>query len=97
MPPALNPVAAELPPKTLVVRRVALAGRQRDLYETVRLAVDEGDPVEAGHPLLFLDDKRKHFELGHLRKSGVTLTAGMIDFPGEDYASIEMIRRTGPV
>ena len=34
-------VATELPPKTLVVRRVALAGRQRDLYETVRLAVDE--------------------------------------------------------
>jgi L-ribulose-5-phosphate 3-epimerase len=46
-------------------------------------------------PLLFLDDKRKHLELGHLRKSGVVLTAGMIDFPGEDYSSIEMIRKTG--
>jgi L-ribulose-5-phosphate 3-epimerase len=46
-------------------------------------------------PLLFLDDKRKHLELGHLRKSGVVLTAGMIDFPGEDYSSIEAISRTG--
>jgi L-ribulose-5-phosphate 3-epimerase len=46
-------------------------------------------------PLLFLDDKRKHLELGHLRKSGVVLTAGMIDFPGEDYSSIDTIRKTG--
>ena len=46
-------------------------------------------------PLVFLDDKRKHLELGHLRKSGVTITAGMIDFPGEDYATIDMIRKTG--
>jgi sugar phosphate isomerase/epimerase len=46
-------------------------------------------------PLLFLDDKRKHQELGHLRNAGVTVTSGMIEFPGEDYASIEIIRRTG--
>ena len=46
-------------------------------------------------PLVILDDKRKHLELGHLLKSGVTITAGMIDFPGEDYSSIEAIRRTG--
>ncbi len=34
-------VAAELPPKTEVIRRVALEGEQRALYESVRLAADE--------------------------------------------------------
>jgi SNF2 family DNA or RNA helicase len=34
-------VAKELPPKTEVLRRVALEGAQRDLYETVRTAMDE--------------------------------------------------------
>jgi sugar phosphate isomerase/epimerase len=46
-------------------------------------------------PLLGLDDKRKHLELGHLRAAGIKLTAGMISFPGEDYSSIDAIRRTG--
>jgi sugar phosphate isomerase/epimerase len=46
-------------------------------------------------PLLFLDDKRKHFQLGQIRGAGLTLTAGMISFPGEDYSSIDAIRRTG--
>jgi sugar phosphate isomerase/epimerase len=46
-------------------------------------------------PLLALDDKRKHLELGHLRNAGLKLTAGMIAFPGEDYSSIDAIRRTG--
>lgn len=46
-------------------------------------------------PLLFLDDKRKHFEVGQLRNAGIKLTAGMISFPGEDYSSIDAIRRTG--
>ena len=32
-------VAAELPDKTEIVQRIALDGRQRELYETVRLAV----------------------------------------------------------
>ena len=49
----------------------------------------------AMEPLLFLDDKRKHFELGQLRSAGVALTAGMISFPGEDYSSIDAIRRSG--
>ena len=35
-------------------------------------------------PLLTLDDKRKHQQLGHLRNAGFTLTAGMIAFPGAD-------------
>lgn len=46
-------------------------------------------------PLLSLDDKRKHQELGHLRGAGFQITSGMIAFPGEDYSSIAMIRDTG--
>ena len=46
-------------------------------------------------PLVDLDDKRKHHELGQLRASGLTLVAGMIGFPGEDYSTIAAIRRTG--
>ncbi|HUP92942.1 MAG TPA: DEAD/DEAH box helicase [Solimonas sp.] len=34
-------VVKELPPKTEIVRSVALGGRQRDLYETVRLAMND--------------------------------------------------------
>lgn len=34
-------VAAELPAKTVMVRQIELAGAQRDLYETVRLAMHE--------------------------------------------------------
>ncbi|WP_462320053.1 DEAD/DEAH box helicase [Halochromatium sp.] len=34
-------VAAELPPKTEILREVALASDQRDLYETLRLALHE--------------------------------------------------------
>lgn len=33
-------VARELPPKTIIVRKVELVGSQRDLYETVRVAMD---------------------------------------------------------
>lgn len=33
-------VARELPPKTVIVRKVELSGGQRDLYETVRVAMD---------------------------------------------------------
>ncbi|MBB5019370.1 superfamily II DNA or RNA helicase [Chitinivorax tropicus] len=33
-------VAKELPPKTVIVRKVVLEGKQRDLYETVRTAMD---------------------------------------------------------
>ncbi|MBT5080942.1 MAG: DEAD/DEAH box helicase [Rhodospirillaceae bacterium] len=34
-------VATELPPKTETIEHVALDGKQRDLYETVRLAMDK--------------------------------------------------------
>jgi sugar phosphate isomerase/epimerase len=46
-------------------------------------------------PLLFLDDKQKHFELGQLRAAGISLTAGMIAFPGEDYSTLSRIHATG--
>lgn len=45
--------------------------------------------------LVQLDDKRKHFELGQLRSAGIGFTAGMMSFPGEDYTTIDHIRRTG--
>ena len=46
-------------------------------------------------PLAMADDKRRHQELGLIRNSGLTITAGMIGFPGEDYSTIAMIRKTG--
>ena len=46
-------------------------------------------------PLVMLDDKRKFQELGILKRSGLTLTSGMMAFPGEDYSTIDAIRRTG--
>jgi sugar phosphate isomerase/epimerase len=45
--------------------------------------------------LVMLDDKRKHHELGQLRTSGIKLTGGMMSFPGEDYGTIALIRKTG--
>ncbi len=45
--------------------------------------------------LIFLDDKRKYQELGHLRAAGLKFTGGMIAFAGEDYSTIERIRQTG--
>lgn len=45
--------------------------------------------------LIQLDDKRKAQELSHLRGANIQLTAGMISFPGEDYSTIQIIRRTG--
>ena len=46
-------------------------------------------------PLVMLDDKRKHYELGQLRSSGIALTGTMMGFADEDYASIAKIRETG--
>jgi sugar phosphate isomerase/epimerase len=45
--------------------------------------------------LIVLDDERKQQQLGILRQSGIEVSAGMIDFPGEDYTSIAMIRQAG--
>jgi sugar phosphate isomerase/epimerase len=46
-------------------------------------------------PLLSLDEEQRRLELGHLRAGGLSLTAGMIAFPGEDYSTIARIRLTG--
>jgi sugar phosphate isomerase/epimerase len=45
--------------------------------------------------LAMADDKRKYQELGLLKNSGLVITAGMIGFPGEDYSTIAMIRKSG--
>src|SRR5579859_8098187 len=45
--------------------------------------------------LIQLDDKRKYQELSHLRAAGIQYTGGMMSFPGEDYSSIDAIRKTG--
>lgn len=44
---------------------------------------------------LGLDQDRRRQELELLQQSGVSVTAGMINFPGEDYSSIAIIRDTG--
>lgn len=46
-------------------------------------------------PLLELDEEHKRRQLEVLQQSTLRLTAGMIDFPGENYGSIELIRQTG--
>jgi len=46
-------------------------------------------------PLIQLDDKRKHQELGHLRAANVQFTGGMMSFPGEDYSTINAIHHSG--
>jgi superfamily II DNA or RNA helicase len=54
-------VAADLPKKTEMIQTVTLMGRQRDLYETVRLAMDKKVRAEikkkglAGSQLMILD------------------------------------------
>ena len=45
--------------------------------------------------LLALDEATRAREVGQLRDSGLTFTATMISYPGEDYASIAAIRRSG--
>src|SRR5512146_342815 len=45
--------------------------------------------------LAVMDDKQKHQELGVLRNSGLTFTAGMIGFADEDYTTIASIKKTG--
>jgi SNF2 family DNA or RNA helicase len=41
-------VATELPEKTEIIRTIPLSGKQRDLYETVRLAMDKKVQLEIG-------------------------------------------------
>jgi len=46
-------------------------------------------------PLVEMDERRREQELAQLREAGIIVTAGMMAFPGEDYASIAIIRDTG--
>ena len=46
-------------------------------------------------PLVALDPHKRELELATLRESGLQLTGGMLDFPGEDYSSIARICGTG--
>jgi L-ribulose-5-phosphate 3-epimerase len=46
-------------------------------------------------PLLELDSDARAQSISQIRDSGLTLTAGMVGFPGEDYSSIAAIRRSG--
>ena len=70
------------------------AKSMRDLVQSVRDLGLAHLQLALG-PLLSLDDKQKHAELFHLRDSGLTVTASMIAFPGEDYSTIAKIRATG--
>jgi sugar phosphate isomerase/epimerase len=46
-------------------------------------------------PLITGDASTRENELRVLRDSGINVTAGMINFAGEDYSSIAAIRKTG--
>ncbi len=46
-------------------------------------------------PWLELADQRRREQAGRLRESGLKVSAGMIDFPGEEYGSIALVRQTG--
>jgi L-ribulose-5-phosphate 3-epimerase len=41
------------------------------------------------------DDEPVRAAVSRLHDSGIQITAGMVNFPGEDYASIAIIRKTG--
>jgi sugar phosphate isomerase/epimerase len=67
------------------------------MADLVRLVRDLGlEHIQlALEGLLQLDARKRADEIAILRASGLKLTAGMISFPGEDYATIEIIQRTG--
>lgn len=52
--------------------------------------------LQLGVPrLTTLDEKRKAAEISAIKSSGLSLTATMIGFAGEDYSTIASIRKTG--
>jgi L-ribulose-5-phosphate 3-epimerase len=65
-----------------LVRRVQATG-----LTTVQLALD---PVRTG--VMPLDELQPAFE-----RAGITILSGMMDMAGEDYSTLESIRRTGGV
>src|SRR5262245_31737425 len=46
-------------------------------------------------PLLAMPEQVRRDAVKSVRDAGVFVTAGMINFPGEDYSSIAAIRKTG--
>jgi L-ribulose-5-phosphate 3-epimerase len=46
-------------------------------------------------PLILADEPSRTQQIDLIKHSALTLPAGMISFPGEDYSSIPAIRRTG--
>ena len=46
-------------------------------------------------PLLGIEAPARKDQVEQLRAAGITITAGMIGFPGEDYSTITRIRQTG--
>src|SRR4051812_38882096 len=46
-------------------------------------------------PLIALEASARKAPLDQLRAADITITAGMIGFPGEDYSTITRIRQTG--
>jgi sugar phosphate isomerase/epimerase len=46
-------------------------------------------------PLLGMDESARKAQMDQLTDAGITITAGMISFPGEDYSTIARIRQTG--
>src|SRR3954453_22587378 len=66
----------------------------RDLAAKLRSAGLEHTQLAASWVLAMEPGKRDE-ELAALRETGIKVTAGMINFPGEDYSTIPMIRKTG--
>lgn len=91
-------VARELPPKNIVLRSVELLGGQRDLYETVRAAMDEkvraavADKGFKRSQIVILDALLK------LRQ--VCCDARLLDLPSaakvREHAKLEMLREMLP-
>lgn len=42
-----------------------------------------------------MDTQNQREELNHLKENNITITGGMLGFPGEDYSTIANIRKTG--
>jgi len=70
------------------------AGGSSELVEKVRSLGLSHVQLALG-PLLDSDEATRAREIGVLRDAGLSFTAGMIGFAGEDYASISVIRQTG--
>lgn len=69
----------------------------KSMSELVRMvsAVGLAHVQLALRPLLMADETSRAGELRILRDSGLKLTSGMINFAGEDYSTIAIIRKTG--